>query len=82
MVADLDGDVAGRAAEHLSPELSAAERLDAVQRVLEHAAGTADVPLSRLATVGVGTTGVIDNEGRVLKSVALATGRGWTCRPS
>ncbi|MEY9857211.1 putative NBD/HSP70 family sugar kinase [Catenulispora sp. GAS73] len=76
MVADLDGTVAGRAVEHLSPELSAPERLDAVQRVLERAAGAADVPLSRLASVGVGTTGVIDNEGRVLKSVALADWSG------
>ncbi|MEY9888610.1 putative NBD/HSP70 family sugar kinase [Catenulispora sp. MAP5-51] len=76
MVADLDGDVAGRAVEHLSPELSAADRLNAVQRVLERAAGAADVALSRLATVGVGTTGVIDNEGRVLKSVALSNWSG------
>ncbi|MBS2536349.1 ROK family transcriptional regulator [Catenulispora sp. NF23] len=76
MVADLDGDVVGRAVEHLSPELPAGQRLTAVQRVLERAAGAADVPLSRLATVGVGTTGVIDNEGRVLKSVALTDWSG------
>ena len=76
MVADLDGDVAGRASEHLGPALPAGERLTAVRRVLEHAAGAAGVPLSRLATVGVGTTGVIDNEGRVLKSVALSDWSG------
>jgi predicted NBD/HSP70 family sugar kinase len=76
MVADLDGNVAGRAVEHLSPELSAAERLSAAQQVLEHAAGAADLPVSRLAAVGVGTTGVIDNAGRVLKSVALADWSG------
>jgi predicted NBD/HSP70 family sugar kinase len=76
MVADLDGAVAGRAVEHLSPELPAAERLAAVQRVLERAASAAAVPLSRLAAVGVGTTGVIDNDGRVLKSVALADWSG------
>lgn len=76
MVADLDGTVAGRAAEPLSPELPADRRLAAVQRVLEQAAGAADLPLGRLATVGVGTTGVIDNGGRVLKSVALADWSG------
>ena len=76
MVADLDGDVVGRASELLSQDLSAADRLTAVQRVLEHAAGAADVPLGRLASVGVGTTGVIDNEGRVLKSVALSDWSG------
>ena len=83
MVADLDGDVVGRAAEHLSPELSAAERLDAVQRVLEHAAGTrrrAAEPAGhgrrrhhrrhRQRGPGAQERGV----GR--------TGRGWTCRPS
>jgi len=72
MVADLDGNVVGRAAEHLSPELPAGERLEAVRRVLERAADAAGVPVGRLAAVGVGTTGVIDNAGRVLKSVALS----------
>ncbi|NUP48592.1 MAG: ROK family protein, partial [Catenulispora sp.] len=76
LVADLDGAVAARALEHLSPELPAADRLAAVCRVLERAADQAGVPVDRLALVGVGTTGVIDNEGRVVKSVKLTDWSG------
>ena len=76
LIADLDGAVAARAMEHLSPDLPAGERLAAVQRVLERAAQEAGVPPDRLAMVGAGTTGVIDNAGRILKSVALADWSG------
>ncbi|NUR25468.1 MAG: ROK family transcriptional regulator [Catenulispora sp.] len=76
LVADLDGTVAARAMEHLSPDLPSGDRLTAVERVLERAAEEADVAVDRLAMVGVGTTGVIDNAGTVLKSVALADWSG------
>ncbi|MFD0631054.1 ROK family protein [Catenulispora yoronensis] len=76
LVADLDGTPAARAMEHLSPDLPAGERLAAVERVLARAAAEAGLPAERLAAVGVGTTGVIDSAGRVLKSVALVDWSG------
>jgi predicted NBD/HSP70 family sugar kinase len=75
MVADLNGTivVTGRAPNHR--DMPAGERLDAVAALAGDVAAQAGVALADVAVVGVGTTGTVDNAGRVVKSVALS---GWT----
>ncbi|MFE0461249.1 ROK family protein [Kitasatospora sp. NPDC058965] len=78
MVADLNGTIVARVSESLPREAAAEERLAAVVGLVQRAAEEAGLTTGELAAVGVGTTGVIDGEGRVVKSVALA---GWTGVP-
>ncbi|MFG2825833.1 ROK family protein [Kitasatospora sp. NPDC048365] len=75
MVADLNGRVVARAAESLPSDLPSARRLAAVVDLVERACAEAGLTAGALTAVGVGTTGVIDGEGRVVKSVVL---EDWT----
>ncbi|WP_336210799.1 ROK family transcriptional regulator [Nonomuraea sp. LPB2021202275-12-8] len=75
MVSDLGGDIVAthRALNHAS--MPAAERIDAIVELVSIAAAQAGLAVSELAAVGVGTTGVVDGGGRVVKSVVLP---GWS----
>ena len=78
MVADLNGRVVARAEESTSAQLPPADRLAAVVRLVERVTAQVGLTARDLTAIGVGTTGVIDSAGRVVKSVALA---GWTGVP-
>ncbi|MFJ8045727.1 ROK family protein [Kitasatospora sp. NPDC096147] len=78
MVADLGGRVVARRVENLPPEAPAAERLSAAAELVERVCAEAGLTPDRLSAVGVGTTGVIDGDGRVVKSVVLSD---WTGVP-
>lgn len=75
MVADLNGTVTVTATAPNHRALSAAERLDAVAALAERTAAQAGLALADVTAVGVGTTGMVDGSGRVVKSIALS---GWT----
>ncbi|MEY9871968.1 putative NBD/HSP70 family sugar kinase [Streptacidiphilus sp. MAP12-33] len=75
MVSDLRGRIAARGSVGVPRDLPAAERLDAVARLVAEACSEAGIGLGQLTVAGVGTTGVIDAEGRVVKSVVLSD---WT----
>ncbi|MER5321315.1 ROK family protein [Streptosporangium roseum] len=71
MTADLNGEILATRRVAVSPELPAAERIGAVVALVEESAAGGGEP----AAVVVGTTGVVDEAGRVVKSVAIP---GWT----
>ncbi|WP_049559914.1 ROK family transcriptional regulator [Nonomuraea sp. SBT364] len=74
MVCDLGGTIV--AAHHVpNYAMPAGERLDAIVELVADVAGRAGTAVADLAAVGVGTTGVVDGAGRVVKSVVLP---GWT----
>ncbi|MBF9072067.1 ROK family protein [Streptacidiphilus fuscans] len=79
MVADLRGRIVGRGAVGVPRDLPAADRLDAVAALVADVCARAELEteltVGDLTAVGVGTTGVIDGDGRVVKSVVLAD---WT----
>ncbi|KZB84124.1 ROK family transcriptional regulator [Amycolatopsis regifaucium] len=70
LVADLRGDVVGRARTDLIPEMAAADRLGIAHRVL----GAAVEGRSNLRALGVGTIGVVSG-GKVVRGERLP---GWT----
>lgn len=78
MVADLNGQIVARARESLPSDLPSAERLALTVRLVEQVCTEAALAPDELTAVGVGTTGVIDGDGRVVKSVALTD---WTGVP-
>lgn len=78
MVADLNGQIVARVTESAPADLTSAERLAAIVEVVERAAAEAGLTPGELTAAGIGTTGVIDGEGRVVKSVVLAD---WTGVP-
>ncbi|MFI6500188.1 ROK family transcriptional regulator [Nonomuraea typhae] len=75
MISDLSGNVVGSRSVGVPYEVDAQERMAAVVRLVEECAGGLGLAAADLAAVGVGTTGVVDGEGRVVKSVRL---RDWT----
>lgn len=75
MTADLGGNVVGSRTVGVPNEVAAAERMAAVVAVVEQSAAELGLAARDLAAVGVGTTGVVDGDGRVVKSVRL---RDWT----
>ncbi|NUP61567.1 MAG: ROK family transcriptional regulator [Nonomuraea sp.] len=75
MVADLDGAVAVTCHAPANRDLSAGERLDAVAALAARTAAQAGLALADVTAVGVGTTGMVDGSGHVVKSIALS---GWT----
>ncbi|NUR89957.1 MAG: ROK family transcriptional regulator [Nonomuraea sp.] len=75
MVADLNGSIVAAAKVPISPDVPAAERLDAFTDLVTKVAAEARLEPEQLAAVGAGTTGVVDAEGRIVKSVVL---RDWT----
>ncbi|MFI9558542.1 ROK family transcriptional regulator [Nonomuraea endophytica] len=75
MTADLKGNVVGSRSVGVPREVDAGERMAAVVRLVEESAADLGLTAGDLAAVGVGTTGVVDGEGRVVKSVRL---RDWT----
>ncbi|WP_157249155.1 ROK family transcriptional regulator [Nonomuraea typhae] len=75
MISDLSGNVVGSRSAGVPYEVDAQERMAAVVRLVEECAGGLGLTSADLAAVGVGTTGVVDGEGRVVKSVRL---RDWT----
>lgn len=74
MVSDLGGEVVAARTAPNHPAMSAGERLDAVAALVGDACAEAGLPVSELAAIGVGTTGVVDARGRVVRSVMLP---GW-----
>ncbi|WP_055508573.1 ROK family transcriptional regulator [Nonomuraea pusilla] len=75
MVADLNGTIVAAAEAPAYEAMTVPERLDAVAALVRGTAADAGLAVDRLAAVGVGTTGVVDGAGRVVKSVILP---GWT----
>ena len=75
MVTDLRGQPVARGTVGVPRDLPAGERLDAISRLVGEVCAEAGLQVAQLTAVGVGTTGVIDGEGRVVKSVVLAD---WT----
>ncbi|MBB6345330.1 putative NBD/HSP70 family sugar kinase [Nonomuraea muscovyensis] len=75
MVADLNGTIVAAHRVPAHAETPVGDRLDAVARLVATVAAQAGVDVAGLAAVGVGTTGVVDGAGRVVKSVILP---GWT----
>ncbi|RAG82673.1 ROK family transcriptional regulator [Streptacidiphilus pinicola] len=78
MVADLRGRIVAREQVSAPPDLPSAGRLDAIAALVARACAGAGIAVADLTAVGVGTTGVIDGAGRVVKSVVLAD---WTGVP-
>jgi predicted NBD/HSP70 family sugar kinase len=78
MVADLRGRIVAREQVSVSSDLPSRDRLEAIGTLVERACGQAGIAVGALTATGVGTTGVIDGEGRVVKSVVLAD---WTGVP-
>ncbi|EME51967.1 ROK family transcriptional regulator [Amycolatopsis decaplanina] len=70
LVADLRGEVVGRAKAGLTPEMDATDRLGAAHRVL----GTAVEGHVNVRVLGIGTTGVVSG-GKVVRDDRLP---GWT----
>ncbi|WP_414940651.1 ROK family protein [Amycolatopsis sp. cmx-11-51] len=70
LVADLRGDVVGRARADLTPAMAAPDRLGVAHRVL----GAAVEGLPNVRVLGVGTTGVVSG-GKVVRGERLP---GWT----
>lgn len=77
-VADLSGQIVATATESVPADLPSADRLAAIAGLVERTAAMAGLAPGELTAVGIGTTGVIDGEGRVVKSVVLAD---WTGVP-
>ncbi|MEU7891955.1 ROK family protein [Nonomuraea sp. NPDC049152] len=75
MGADLSGQILLSRKTRVHPEMSAEERLSEVTRFVDACAGELGTDTRGLASVGIGTTGVVDEEGRVIKSTVLP---GWT----
>lgn len=75
LVSDLNGTIVATREASVSNELPPDERLDAITEIVRLAAADAGLAVQDLATVGVGTTGVVDGSGRVVKSIVLP---GWT----
>ncbi|MER6946647.1 ROK family transcriptional regulator [Nonomuraea sp. NPDC000554] len=75
MVADLNGGLVTTRRRLLPVDTPAPERVDAVAELVATVAEEAGQAVPELLTVGVGTTGVVDGEGRVVKSVVLPD---WT----
>lgn len=75
MTADLGGVVVSTRTLAVGSDAGAAERMAAIVEIVEQCAAELGIASRDLAAVGVGTTGVVDNEGRVVKSVRL---RDWT----
>ncbi|GAA2400259.1 ROK family transcriptional regulator [Nonomuraea africana] len=74
-VSDLNGGLVSVRRRQLAPDTPAPDRLAATVELVWLAAADAEIAVADLVTVGVGTTGVVDGEGRVVKSIALP---GWT----
>ncbi|GAA3425308.1 ROK family transcriptional regulator [Streptosporangium nondiastaticum] len=75
MVCDLGGEVRAVRRQPLPADTPVPDRLSAVAELVRLAAADAGLAVTELAVVGVGTTGVVDGEGRVVKSIVLP---GWT----
>ncbi|MEV8639013.1 ROK family protein [Streptosporangium sp. NPDC051023] len=71
VTADLNGRILATRRVTVSPDLPADERIAAVAALVEESV----VDKEKLAAVAIGTTGVVDGAGRVVKSVAIP---GWT----
>ncbi|MFF5210901.1 ROK family transcriptional regulator [Streptosporangium sp. NPDC000396] len=71
MTSDLNGEILATRRVAVSPEMSAAERIKAIVALVEESV----LEEGKLAAVAVGTTGVVDEAGRVVKSVAIPE---WT----
>ncbi|MEU0569703.1 ROK family transcriptional regulator [Nonomuraea sp. NPDC005983] len=78
MVADLNGAIVAVQAIPISPDVCAADRLAAVGDLVTAVTAQAGLAVHEVAAVGVGTTGVVDGDGRVVKSVVLSD---WTGVP-
>ncbi|MFE3451188.1 ROK family protein [Nonomuraea sp. NPDC059194] len=75
MAADLGGAILASCREPLPRDAPVADRLAMVRDLVVRAAAQAGREVSELVAVGVGTTGVVDGEGRVVKSIVLP---GWS----
>ncbi|WP_214409742.1 ROK family transcriptional regulator [Sphaerisporangium fuscum] len=75
MVADLNGTVLVSRKAPNYEAMPAPDRLTAIADLVDAAAAEAGLTVAQLAAVGVGTTGVVDGEGRVVKSIVLPN---WT----
>ncbi|MFI6602254.1 ROK family transcriptional regulator [Nonomuraea sp. NPDC050536] len=78
MVSDLNGATVAVQAVPISPGVRAADRLAAVVDLVTTVTAQARLAVHEIAAVGVGTTGVVDGDGRVVKSVVLSD---WTGVP-
>lgn len=75
MVADLNGGVVAVDRADLSPELPAADRLDATRQLVTACLSAAGITPSQVWAAAVGSTGIIQPNGRVRLSTVLP---GWT----
>ncbi|WP_084964515.1 ROK family transcriptional regulator [Thermoactinospora rubra] len=75
MAADLGGQIVLSRKMGVFPDMSADERMAEIARLVDECADELGLTTDRLAAVGVGTTGVVDGTGRVVKSTVLP---GWT----
>lgn len=75
VVADLDGTVVGRARRDIAELRSHVDLLRHVDQVVAEALEAAAVPASSLVTVGVGTPGIVDEDGTVVQAPSLP---GWS----
>ncbi|MFI6325681.1 ROK family protein [Nonomuraea sp. NPDC050556] len=75
MVADLNGTIVAVRKQPLPLNTPADERLDAIVELVSLVTGEADLDVRQVSAVGVGTTGVVNEAGQVVKSIALP---GWT----
>ncbi|MFD2078260.1 Sugar kinase of the NBD/HSP70 family, may contain an N-terminal HTH domain [Actinopolymorpha cephalotaxi] len=71
VLADLGGRVLATSHRRVSPDTRRADRLAAADRAIADCARGAGVATSRIWSVGVGTTGLVDREGRVVRVNAI-----------
>ncbi|NRQ36473.1 ROK family protein [Nonomuraea sp. NN258] len=76
MVADLNGGVVAAHMVPNYPAMPAADRLTAIAELVREVAARAGLEVPGLRAVGVGTTGVVDGAGGVVKSTMLANWSG------
>ncbi|MEU7983604.1 ROK family transcriptional regulator [Streptosporangium canum] len=71
MTADLGGTIIATRRVAVFQEMTPGERIDEIARLVGQCAAEAGVEIRDLAAVAVGTTGVVDGQGRVVKSNVL-----------
>ncbi|MGV9534118.1 ROK family protein [Streptosporangium sandarakinum] len=75
-VADLDGNIVAETRQAVRPDTPVADRLAAVERAVAGCLAMSGLTAGNLWTVVIGTTGLVDRDGRVIFSAAIPNWSG------
>ncbi|WP_189247417.1 ROK family transcriptional regulator [Streptosporangium pseudovulgare] len=75
-VADLDGNIVAETRQAVRPDTPVADRLAAVERAVAGCLAMSGLTTGNLWTVVIGTTGLVDRDGRVIFSAAIPNWSG------